>query len=263
MPELENCPPPAATALAFIHRTDHRLLCSNSAFRALWRLDEAWLKTRPGWSEILDRLRIEDKLPETRDFKVWKAAQLERIETRETSPELWHFARGMSLRVSLQPLKAAVTLLLFEDVSERLRWERACRAMLRVQKSMLALQEGPAAVFGPDGRLKSCNDRFAHLCRLGAEEHELQPHVRVLAARPGAKIAETLWSEILAAITANDPTQLIRPSTHTKPASQQRRYARLPDGTTLVQFLTPQQADGYAPLSHEDRTWQAVAGSFD
>ena len=243
-PELDHQPAPGGTALAFIRGADHRLVGYNTAFHTLWHLDESWLKNQPSWSEILDRLRIEDKLPEPREFKVWKTAQLARVNTLEAEPELWHLPRGMSLRVTIQSIRPATTLLLFEDVSERLRWERTCRVLLRVQKSMLGLQDGAAAVFGPDGRMKSCNDRFARLCQLDEKDCEQQPHVRMLASRLGTATANRIGAQILAAVAEPDLSQINRHHHPDGPSEpQQVRYARLPDGTTLVQIITEPAAE--------------------
>jgi PAS domain-containing protein len=262
VPELDHHPAPGGTALAFIDGADHRLMGYNNAFQTLWRLDESWLRSHPSWSEVLDRLRMEEKLPEPRDFKAWKTTQLARVNTLEAEPELWHLPRGTSLRVTIQSLKPSTTLLLFEDVSERLRWERACRVLLRVQKSMLGLQDGAAAVFGPDGRMKSCNDRFARLCQLDEKDCEQQPHVRMLARRLGTETADRIGSQILAAIGEPDLSQLNEHQRPTGPSEpQQIRYARLPDGTTLVQIITEPPAEK-PPLLGTQTTPRRSSGGF-
>jgi PAS domain-containing protein len=261
-PELDHHPAPGGTALAFIHNTDHRLIGYNNDFHTLWHLDESWLRSHPSWSEILDRLRMDDKLPQPREFKAWKTTQLARVNTLATEPELWHLPRGMSLRVTIQSINPSTTLLLFEDVSERLRWERACRVLLRVQKSMLGLQDGAAAVFGPDGRMKSCNDRFARLCQLDEKDCEQQPHVRLLANRLGTETADRIGSQILAAIAEPDLSEI---NGHHHPAGpsepQQIRYARLPDGTTLVQIITEAPAEK-PPLLGNQTMPRRSSGSF-
>jgi hypothetical protein len=260
VPELDNHPAPAGTALAFICGAEHRLMGYNGAFPALWRLDDSWLKSQPSWSEVLDRLRMEDKLPEPREFKTWKTAQLARVNALEAEPELWHLPRGMSLSVTIQSIKPSITLILFEDVSERLRWERACRVLLRVQKSMLGLQDGAAAVFGPDGRMKSCNDRFARLCQIDEKACEQHPHVRTLASRLGTETADRIGSQILAAIAEPDLSQIAE---HTHPSGvsqpEQVRYARLPDGTTLVQIITEPPTDRSTLLEMGNMAWRAGA----
>ncbi len=260
VPELDHHPAPTGTALAFIRGADHSLVGFNNAFRALWHLDESWLRSRPSWSEVLDRLRIEGKLPEPREFKTWKTTQLTRVNTLEAEPELWHLPRGTSLRVSIQSIKPSVTLLLFEDVSERLRWERACRVLLRVQKSMLGLQDGAAAVFGPDGRMKSCNDRFARLCQLDEKDCEQQPHVSMLARRLGTESAGRIGSQILTAIAEPDLSQMTGPpDSSSQSAPEKIRYARLPDGTTLVQIVTEQSVTKPPVFGIENMAWRASA----
>lgn len=257
-PELAALPQSAAPAVGLVGGAERRIIWSNPAFGALWNLEAAWLQNRPRWTEVLDRLRIAGKLPEQRDFKSWKTAQLARMNSMHGDPELWHLSGGTSLRVSIQPVRPRTALILFDDVSDRLRWERACRSLQHVQKAMLALQEYPAAVFGPDGRLKSCNDHFARLCQLEQKDREGQPHVRELASRPLAVDQEGLWLKILEAIGTSDPARLGEAANepgHRGPA--QHRFARLPDGTTLLQLLLPQLASGQRWFSHTLTPWQA------
>ena len=61
-----------AAAVAIFDR-EQRLKFFNPAYVSLWRLDEAWLKTEPSDSEILDRLRDQQMLEERVDFAAWKA----------------------------------------------------------------------------------------------------------------------------------------------------------------------------------------------
>ena len=50
-----------------------QLIYHNAAYEKLWRLDAGFLNGRPSDSEILDCLRLEQRLPLEGDFRVWKA----------------------------------------------------------------------------------------------------------------------------------------------------------------------------------------------
>ena len=80
-----------ATAVAVFDR-EQRLAFYNSAFIRLWGLPEEWLKLRPTDSEILDRLRELQRLPEQRNYQGWKRERLGAYDTRDSylPEEQWH-----------------------------------------------------------------------------------------------------------------------------------------------------------------------------
>src|SRR5262249_53670815 len=57
-----------------------RLSFCNGAFADLWALEPAWLAEHPTHAELLDRLRLRRRLPETVDYASFKAAELARYE---------------------------------------------------------------------------------------------------------------------------------------------------------------------------------------
>ena len=64
---LDNLGTPVA-----IFDRDRRLQFYNQAFVSLWGLDLAFLDSRPDNSELLDRLRSSNKLPEPLNWRTWK-----------------------------------------------------------------------------------------------------------------------------------------------------------------------------------------------
>ncbi|MBY0421285.1 MAG: hypothetical protein K2Q06_03200, partial [Parvularculaceae bacterium] len=65
----------APTAMALFGPTQS-LVYFNSAFRALWNVDEAELAQQPFHGDLLDRLRQDGRLPVVPDYVQWKAEQL-------------------------------------------------------------------------------------------------------------------------------------------------------------------------------------------
>lgn len=217
-----------------------KLVFHNSAYRALWGLDRAFLESGPSEGEILDRLRAERRLPEQADWRRWKADVLSSYRAIEPQETWWHLPDGRTLHVVANPSPQGGLTYLFDDVSEHISLESRYNALMRVQGETLdALEEG-VAVFGSDGRLKLANRAFRALWRLPEPTAGDEPHLEsvVQTCRALAPDDEA-WSRIRGAIAgdAEARTELAlrlarRDGMHLDCAVQP-----LPDGATLIAFV--------------------------
>lgn len=217
-----------------------KLVFHNSAYRALWGLDRAFLESGPSEGEILDRLRAERRLPEQADWRRWKADVLASYRAIEPQETWWHLPDRRTLHVVANPNPQGGLTYLFDDVSEHISLESRYNALMRVQGETLdALEEG-VAVFGSDGRLKLANRAFRALWRLPEPEAGDEPHLEsvVQTCRALAPDDEA-WSRIRGAIAgdAEARTELAlrlarRDGLHLDCAVQP-----LPDGATLIAFV--------------------------
>jgi signal transduction histidine kinase len=227
------------TAVA-VFGPDRRLAFYNQAYVRLWGLSETWLDAHPTEGEILDRLRELRRLPEQPDFRAWKQERLKIFEERDHhAEELWHLPGGTTLRVATQPHPFGGLVLLYEDVSDRLRLESSYNTLIKVQKATLdTLQEG-VAVFGPDGKLKLFNAAFARIWRLEGSDLIGEPHLKRIADACAARFgSDRVWEGVLNAVTAAAPER------HREWGEVERSdgmivsvsLAPLPDGATLASF---------------------------
>ncbi len=193
-----------ATAVAIFGK-DAKLVFYNRAYAKLWGLAETWLDTHPGDAEILDRLREGRKLPEQRDYQVWKRQRLALYSQSADflSEELWHLPSGKTLRVVAQPHPFGGLTFLYEDVTARIALESSYNTLIKVQSATLnTLQEG-VAVFGPDGKLKLYNASFATIWELTAKDLAGEPHVRTIAAASSEKFGDArVWESLIQAIVS-------------------------------------------------------------
>lgn len=165
------------TAIA-IFGPDTRLTFFNQAYTQLWGLDEGWLRSEPTHAELLEELRAHRRLPETADFKSFKAERLA-LYTRLIEPleELMHLPDGTTLRMLATPHPLGGLIVVQEDVTNTLALESSFNTLMAVQEETLdSLTEG-IAVFGGDGRLKFYNPAFAQLWELGEEALQGEPHI--------------------------------------------------------------------------------------
>jgi signal transduction histidine kinase len=218
-----------------------QLIYRNAAYEKLWRLDPAYLDQRPTDGEILDRLRLEHRLPLEGDFRIWKSRLLEAYRSPDAQTLSWHMPDGrttISVKITPNP-KGGVTYL-YDDMSERYDLQSRFKALHRMQHETLqALHEGVAA-FGADGRLNFSNPAFAGLWGLDAGTLEQKPRFEAIAAlcRPLCS-NEALWNDLRGVVTGLNEQRL----------GLSRRIERgdlrvldvtaqpLPEGATLLTFV--------------------------
>ncbi len=132
-------------------------------FARMFGLDSRWLDSRPVFERVIDAMRTAGTLPEVADFPGWRAARRSWFAAdRSPIEEDWTLPGGALIHVTGKPRDDGL-LLMFEDRSEQALLVAARDNLLAVHRATLDhLREG-IAVFGPDGRLKLFNRRFAEI----------------------------------------------------------------------------------------------------
>jgi signal transduction histidine kinase len=184
---LEGLPAPVA-----IFTADTHLEFANSAYAGLWKMDPHWLRDRPSLAEILEKQHEDRLLPETPNFKAFKAEQVARFRIL-TNPymEMLYLPSGQALRQKIAPYGDGGLVYTFDDISDNLDLQRSYKELGAVQTETLDhLHEG-VAVFGSDGRLQLYNPVYANLWELDdtiltAKPHlsEILEHTRTLRPTP-------------------------------------------------------------------------------
>ena len=147
-----------------IFGADQSLTFFNTAFAALWSLEEAYLNTRPKFGDILEKLRAQRLLPEQADFRQWKQGWLD-FFTRLIEPQedMMYLPDGRAVRILIVPHTLGGLMVVCEDVTSHLQLESSYNTLMAVQKETLDnLAEG-IAVYGGDGKLRLFNPSFARL----------------------------------------------------------------------------------------------------
>jgi signal transduction histidine kinase len=215
----------------------------NPGYAELWKLDTAFLDSRPSDDEILDRLREARRLPEPDkgDFRSWKKAVLSAYASIDTLETRWDLPDRRTLRVIITPTSDGGVTYLFEDLTERNTLEAEFKALAQVRNETLdSLKEG-VAVFGLDGRLKLWNPAFMGLWGLHPESVHDHPHVDQVIQQARVP-APALWAEIRGLVTG---VHEVRDAWH--------RRVSLADGTVVDATMTP-LPDGAALLTFVDMT---------
>lgn len=226
-----------------IFDADRRLALFNPAVSRLLDGDASWLARRPGFAEVLNRMRKARALPEQADYASWRARMLERAAGPESAPieELWHAPDGRSLTVSLRPHASGGFAFLIEDITESLSLRRISvseRAVRRATTDMLA--EG-VVVFGVDGRVRMANDAFRAIWRIPEETPTEGDHVSGLVARCEAMTGPDVFWETLKGVAVGGSEGAGRSASVDALTLNDGRFlsariSPMPDGSTLALF---------------------------
>jgi signal transduction histidine kinase len=221
-----------------IFGADHNLAFYNSAYRALWDIDAAFLDQAPTDSAVLDRLRAARRLPEQTDFRAWKAELHQAYRASAPARYEWHLPDQRTLRVVTTPSPDGGVTYLFDDVTERLNLERRYDALIRVQGETLDNLAEAVALFGSDGRVRLFNPVFVKMWRLSPAMLAERPHIETVIERCRVFHSdEETWRALRAAVTALDsrnPT--FRRIERADGSVVECRTVPMPDGATLVTF---------------------------
>ena len=157
---------------------DHALSFFNRPFAMMTKLDPEWLGENPEFDRVIDRMREEQRLPETRDFPAWKEERRGWFTSAdEVIEEEWMLPNGDHVRVVAQPLPDGGLRLFLEDRTEQLRLASARDTLLRVRAATFDNLFEAISVFASDGRLYTWNRRFLEDWEL--DEEWLTTHPRV------------------------------------------------------------------------------------
>ncbi len=157
---------------------DHNVSFFNQPFAVMAQLDPEWLAEGPEFDRVLERMRERNRLPEVRDFPVWKAERREWFTSpQEVIEEDWILADGDHLRMVAQPLPDGGLRMFLEDRTEQVRLASARDTLLRVRAATFDNLFEAISVFASDGRLYLWNRRFRDVWDL--EEERLTEHPRV------------------------------------------------------------------------------------
>jgi signal transduction histidine kinase len=166
------------TAGAAQFDSDRALSFFNRPFAAMAQLDPDWLNEKPEFDRVLERMREQNRVPETRDFPTWKSERREWfISPDEVIEEDWMLAGGDHWRVVAQTLPDGGLRLFLEDRTEQARLASARDTLLRVRSATLDNLFEAIGVFASDGRLYLWNRRFSLVWDL--DEQWLSEHPRV------------------------------------------------------------------------------------
>jgi len=157
---------------------DHTLSFFNRPFAVMTQLDPDWLAENPEFDRVIERMREQHRLPETRDFPTWKEERRNWFTSAdEVIEEEWMLPAGDHIRVVAQPLPDGGLRLFLEDRTEQLRLSSARDTLLRVRAATFDNLFEAISVFASDGRLYTWNSRFLEDWEL--DEEWLTTHPRV------------------------------------------------------------------------------------
>lgn len=216
-----------------------RLVTYNRAFQQLWDLDDAFLRSKPDHTLLLDRLRSDGKIDETRNWREWKDGILKAYIETEPSEDDWHLPDRRTLHVFANPQPGGGVTWVFDDQTEKVDLESRYKTAVRVQGETLDnLAEG-VAVFGADGRIRLSNPSFLRLWGLNAEQVTDKMHINQLAQLCGSAVPGDVWTQFVDVVTGFDSERDDKQGQIELKNGSVLHYAavHLPNGQVMLTFV--------------------------
>ncbi len=220
---------------------DRTLSFFNRPFAMMSQLDPEWLAENPEFDRVIERMRDEQRLPETRDFPAWKDERRNWFTSAdEVIEEEWMLPAGDHIRVVAQPLPDGGLRLFLEDRTEQLRLASARDTLLRVRAATFDNLFEAISVFASDGRLYTWNQRFLEDWELDEEWLTTYPRVDELVPAMARKLVNPT--------AAAQIREMVRQTTNERQSASGRismtdgrhfQYAAvpLPDGNALLTMV--------------------------
>jgi signal transduction histidine kinase len=223
---------------------DRNLSFFNRPFAMMAQLDADWLTEQPEFDRVLERMRDQQRLPETRDFPLWKSERRNWFTSpEEVIEEEWMLPNGDHLRVVAQPLPDGGLRLFLEDRTEQLRLASARDTLLRVRAATFDNLFEAISVFASDGRLYLWNRRFIENWEL--DEDWLTQHPRV------DELVPAMAKKLVNPAAAAQIREMVRQSTNERQSASGRMA--MTDGRHF-QFAAVPLPDGNALFTMVDVT---------
>ena len=220
---------------------DRTLNFFNRPFAAMPQLDPDWLAEQPEFDRVIDHMRDQHRLPETRDFPAWKEDRRGWFTSAdEVIEEEWMLPNGDHIRVVAQPLPDGGLRLFLEDRTEQLRLASARDTLLRVRAATFDNLFEAISVFASDGRLYLWNRRFLEDWELDEEWLASHPRVDELVPAMARKLVNpTAAAQIREMVreTTNERQSASGRISMTDGRNFQFAAVPLPDGNALFTMI--------------------------
>src|SRR6476660_8915717 len=224
--------------------SERNLSFYNRPFAVMAKLDPEWLAEKPEFDRVLERMRDNQRLPEARDFPVWKSDRRNWFSSpEEVIEEEWMLPNGDHLRVVAQPLPDGGLRMFLEDRTEQLRLASARDTLLRVRAATFDNLFEAISVFASDGRLYLWNRRFLEDWEL--DEEWLATHPRV------DELVPAMARKLVNPTAAAQIREMVRQTTNERESASGR--ISMTDGRHF-QFAAVPLPDGNALLTMVDVT---------
>lgn len=200
-----------------------QLTFANQPFQRVFALGASIMVNPPPFERLLDMARDGARVPEVRDFPVWRRERAGWFSADSPQEEAWMLADGTHLRLVAQPLPDGGLILVVEDRTEQLRLSATRDTLLRTRTATFDSLFESVAVFSPDGRMQLWNRRFAADWGLDAEFLDTHPKIDTLLERIGARLKRPVRAKLIG--------EAVRAATLDRKQVSNRAY--LADGRTL------------------------------
>jgi signal transduction histidine kinase len=174
-----------------------RLVFANQPFQRIFALKPTVMLDPPPFERLLDMARDAGRVPEARDFPVWRREKAAWFRDSVAHEEAWPLPDGTHLRVVAQPMPDGGLLLIAEDRTEELRISANRDTLLRTRTATFDSLFESLGVFAPDGHMQLWNRRFAQDWGLDGEFLDTHPKIDLLLERIASRLLKPAQARLV------------------------------------------------------------------
>ncbi len=167
---------------------EQRLTFANQPFQRIFSLSPNVQLDPPEFDRFLDGARDAGRLPEVRDFPVWRREMSGWFKADGPMELTWTLSDGTHLRIVAQPMPDGGLVLVAEDRSEQLALSATRDTLLRTRTATFDSLFESLAVFAPDGRMQLWNRRFPEIWGLPEDVLDDHPRIEPLLEQIGSRL---------------------------------------------------------------------------
>ena len=154
-----------------------RLTFANQPFHRVFALPPGIVNDRASFEQLMTVAREHGRIPEVRDFPLWRSELAEWFTSDELHEEDWSLPDSTHLRIVALPLPDGGLVMIAEDRTEQLALSATRDTLLRTRTATFDNLFEALAVFAPDGHLELWNRSLPGVW--GIDETVLDGHPQV------------------------------------------------------------------------------------
>ncbi|WP_375291513.1 ATP-binding protein [Qipengyuania sp.] len=208
---------------------ERRLIFANQPFLRVFGLQPNIVSDRLSFEQVLGAARENQRIPEVRDFPLWRREKGDWFTFNEPVEENWPLPDSVHLRVVAQPMPDGGIVFIAEDRTEQLELSATRDTLLRTRTAAFDNLFEALAVFAPGGHLDLWNRSFPEAWGLDSSEIESRPQASAVLAAIAEKLADPARIDEIG--------QVIRSATLDRRRGE--GTAELADGRTLTYACVP------------------------
>lgn len=189
-----------------IFSSDQKLKFYNTKFLEIWDLEAEKIDASPSFSQLLEILREQRKLPETRDYFEFKKNELALFDNvLSQKQDIFSLPKGIVLQRTIIRQSSDKLMFMFEDITSSENKNVTLSLLKETQKQLIKTLNEPVLLLDSENRVLLTNNAFNELWELSQSDIATLPTMPLNELIDLTKdfFDESLWESVKSLIYTN------------------------------------------------------------